>query len=924
MQMFKLFKNKDPSKPAKYKYKYTEPPIISTADDNLSILEKQDIQLSKEKQECQQKCANIIHTKRQLQHKQYELMIESQNKLLLQQRNQNTLYYKEVNDVNLDEFVLQSRTIPLKSEMIESGLKLNNGTSNKTIIHVLSKNGGFGDFLRGSILLAQCAKEYNINFKIDTSNSQFSKCLEIPSLHVNNYPSIKRLHFNGGDNDYELEQVLNDFIKSDDKILTISTNLFYNKFLVSQDIKKYINSVFTFKQEYYTRAINLVEFDKYNVLHIRCNDIYFDKEFESDKLIVEIIKLQLGKNTVVISNNYSIKKYIHKLFGFHILDNFASHTGNVDNFTDFESTLIDYIILSRSQSTYAFSFYHHGSGFSEQCSVLNDIPYKVVYLPYTSISQNKLDPLEDLSILSYHFNNILDWPNADIQKNDNYTNVAFITLTTSGYTDYTLNCIESLKRIDTKIKLQCYCIGTDGYNKLTNLGLECKLIEDENNSNFQTFRNGNWSNITYYKFKIIYENLRNRPFVCITDGDIVYENNIFIDFLIQTVGDNDMLIQSEGIEYFDICSGFMFIQSNKTTLNYFNPANVELFKNVDKWDDQVYINSIRHKLKYKKLPLHLFPTGDYYYRYHKNITPYLIHFNWVIGHDKKVKMLQHNKWFNKVKICQHGRDGFGHQLEGMIRVLSVCINNKAQYQYNYKKGFTFEHSNFNIRTLNNYLLEALKLIYSSNSDEPANVEDFKVIMREQRNLSDIVKNDDYTNTIYLYDGVSSNIPEELPPNFEPSREMEHSLIVLRDAFVKNNIYLPPKSYDNEYINVCCHIRMGDAVGSRILDNENIFMVIKQLQKENKYRIIIHSDGDIGHLNGDNTILNNKDVDVLNILSDFIFADILIITYSSLSIAAHLLANEKQVVICPNNAGKSFKPRILDKCITCQDVLKYGL
>lgn len=284
-------------------------------------------------------------------------------------------------------------------------------------------------------------------------------------------------------------------------------------------------------------------------------------------------------------------------------------------------------------------------------------------------------------------------------------------------------------------------------------------------------------------------------------------------------------------------------------------------------------------------------------------------------------MLEHKKWFNKVKICQHGTDGFGHQLEGMLRVLSVCINNKAQYQYKHKKVFTFEHSNFNMLTLSNYLLESLRLISTSIVQEEST--GLKVVMREQRDLSKIVKEDDYTNTIYLYDGVSSNIAEELPPNFETNEEMKESLVLLRKCFVENNTYLPPKSYDNAYINVCCHIRMGDAIGSRILDNENICSVIKHLQKENKYRIIIHSDGDISNLSGNNTILYNKDVDVLNILSDFIFSDILIITYSSLSIAAHLLAREEQIVICPNKAGKSFKPRILSKCITCEEVLKYG-
>jgi hypothetical protein len=43
-------------------------------------------------------------------------------------------------------------------------------------------------------------------------------------------------------------------------------------------------------------------------------------------------------------------------------------------------------------------------------------------------------------------------------------------------------------------------------------------------------------------------------------------------------------------------------------------------------------------------------------------------------------------------------------------------------------------------------------------------------------------------------------------------------------------------------------------------------------------------------------------------------------YSSLSIAAHLLADNKQNVICPTNAGPTFKHRCLNKCITTQELL----
>ena len=166
-----------------------------------------------------------------------------------------------------------------------------------------------------------------------------------------------------------------------------------------------------------------------------------------------------------------------------------------------------------------------------------------------------------------------------------------------------------------KKQLHCYCIGEEGYNTLKKKGFQCELIDDEKNSNFQTFRTDNWSNITYYKFKIIYENLLNHEFVCITDGDIVYENNLFFDFLLKNIENNDLLIQSEGIDTNDICSGFMFIKSNQLTISLFSPENVEAYKNKRYWDDQVYVNEIKHKLKYKKLPLALFPTGKYYYNY---------------------------------------------------------------------------------------------------------------------------------------------------------------------------------------------------------------------------------------------------------------------------------------------------------------------
>jgi hypothetical protein len=469
----------------------------------------------------------------------------------------------------------------------------------------------------------------------------------------------------------KLLPTINNFIKSIDENLYITTNHFYDKTAVTDDIKNYINSFFKFKQIYYDKAKELIKLDKYKVLHIRCYDKYFNKEFDSDKLLIEIIKLQLDCNTIVMSNNYSIKKKLNKLFGFHYIDNISIHTGNISNekvrsidsheylnetnFNELESTIIDYIILSKSEYTYCFSFYGHGSGFSEQCSILNEVPYKMVYLENESIIEiNKVvtkESITDYQLLLNHYKHLLNWP---IKSNDKmkiigtYDDISFITLTNTGYIDYTLNCLESLKRINSKIDLDCYCIGIDGYNKLKNKGILCNLINDEQFSKFETYQNGNWSNITYYKFEIIYKNLLKNKYVCFTDGDIVYENNTFFDFLLQNIGDNDMLIQSEGLDIDDLCSGFMFIKSNDCTLSIFNPKNTESFKNISNWDDQVYVNNNKYKMKYITLPLSLFPTGNYYYKYSNNINPYMIHFNWLRGHEKKQKMIEYNKWFGKV------------------------------------------------------------------------------------------------------------------------------------------------------------------------------------------------------------------------------------------------------------------------------------
>jgi len=226
--------------------------------------------------------------------------------------------------------------------------------------------------------------------------------------------------------------------------------------------------------------------------------------------------------------------------------------------------------------------------------------------------------------------------------------ITFITLTNKGYLPYTLNCLKSLDNIGIT-ELKCYAIGKEAYQRIRRVNEHAEYIQDEANTDFQVFRRGDWASVTFYKFEIIYENLKTSDLVCFTDGDIVFKNPDVIDYCRSTIKQKDLLIQNDTMDDAsreNLCTGFMFIKSNSTTLRCFNPQYVKEHSTiVEGWDDQVYINQIKDQLNFRMLPLELFPNGKYFTENHDKITPYLIHFNWQIGHKKLVQFVKFKEYY---------------------------------------------------------------------------------------------------------------------------------------------------------------------------------------------------------------------------------------------------------------------------------------
>ena len=242
--------------------------------------------------------------------------------------------------------------------------------------------------------------------------------------------------------------------------------------------------------------------------------------------------------------------------------------------------------------------------------------------------------------------------------------IAFITLTNTGYLNYTLNCLKSIEKQNIEIPLKCYSSDIGGYNKLKELNIPCEHIDNNyyRGGKHVGFGSKEFGELMKVKVKIIYDNLQKYDYVCYTDGDIVFLRDNLFKYLLDNIEDNNMLVQNNKLndKADQMCAGFMFIKSNEFTKDLFNLENNSYQEIIEQsrlnvkskqWCDQMYINNVYLKLtndiyKRKLLPKPIFPNGEVFNKAKGIIKePYLIHFNYIIGDKKKSVMGQGGYWY---------------------------------------------------------------------------------------------------------------------------------------------------------------------------------------------------------------------------------------------------------------------------------------
>lgn len=284
-----------------------------------------------------------------------------------------------------------------------------NNLSLKKIINVYQptyKNGvaqGLGDYIRGCFCLYQIAEKLHLSFNMDLSNHPMHKYLNsdndttsinytnVSKYMDSNYIPINSLRFTQDPAFYPK------FIRHLNKLEDADTYcLFSNSFPISNIITSVSRSFIRSKispNEMMRKCIDdslqslkLIK-HKFTVIHIRCGDKYLLKNemlpYTLLQKIIKIVKpLKKDRKYLILSDNNQIKYHLKHNSHFVIQFNKIAHLGEQKNLNNLDeaikNTLLDFYLMSYSTNIISISPYNWGSGFSEWCGVVHNIPYQKI------------------------------------------------------------------------------------------------------------------------------------------------------------------------------------------------------------------------------------------------------------------------------------------------------------------------------------------------------------------------------------------------------------------------------------------------------------------------------------------------------------------------------------------------------------------
>ena len=235
------------------------------------------------------------------------------------------------------------------------------------------------------------------------------------------------------------------------------------------------------------------------------------------------------------------------------------------------------------------------------------------------------------------------------------TKTIITTITNYGYLLYTLNMLKSLKSFDLDKKVLVACIDKKCAVFLKRLGYNTFCINDSELSKFSPWNTKGYDKICYLKIELIYRILSLNKNILLIDGDIVFRKNPLDDVGVWWKNTlYDVWIQNDAQENHNttnMCTGYMFIKTSDRLIELYDCVSeagqkkylICAFDN----NDQTYFNKfVKPGCIFNALPLEKYPNGKMFYDNTDIVreSAIIVHFNWVQGHIKMVKMKEHKMW----------------------------------------------------------------------------------------------------------------------------------------------------------------------------------------------------------------------------------------------------------------------------------------
>ena len=254
----------------------------------------------------------------------------------------------------------------------------------------------------------------------------------------------------------------------------------------------------------------------------------------------------------------------------------------------------------------------------------------------------------------------------------------------------------------------------------------------------------------------------------------------------------------------------------------------------------------------------------------------------------------------KVAIIQHGTDGFGHQLHGLLSCLA--LHNVDNYYFDgyafINKKFSFEHINEeNSIKVKEYFIEIIKEFIKDNNQIIINYE--KTIHSHE-----VYKIPNNYNSDTLYSLDNSYYFNKIPINKGQYEKYIANIEKMKSLFI--NEKLPQNRLSEK--NVVIHLRQGDAITTgrgEIINNYNkkiVNILPKIINNFRDYIFYIHTDGNADFVtnillkHNIKYIVYSKNENILNVLSDFIYSNVFLAGISGLSTVCTFLGNHKLTIV----------------------------